>query len=243
MKRRLTPELMDAPGVDRAELDRALAWLRWANRRLGGVSALTGHLRRWSRNWPRRGEGVVTLLDVGCGSADIPVAVRRWGESAGFDVRVTALDLHGTTVDLAREHVSREGVGGVEVVAGDALRIAETFGVRSFDYCHAGLFLHHLSDVQVLTALAAMDRVARRGLVWNDLVRSRWHRALVEFILVGAGPIVRHDARVSVEAGFTRGEALDIALRLGLGYLRYRGGGPWYRFTMAGEKPGAWGPV
>lgn len=237
MERRLTPELMDDPGVDRAELARALRYLRRLNRRLGGTKALLTHLRRWSARWPRG--ATIRILDVGTGSADIPLAAARWGREAGFDVRVTGLDLHEKTVEIAREQVA--GEERVTIERGDACHLRELFAADSFDYAHAALFLHHLTEINVLSVLAGMHRVARKGIVWSDLVRSRFHRFVAGLTVIGQPEIVRHDARVSFEAGFTRSEALDLARRVDITYARYERPAPWYRFTLAGEKPAAWG--
>ena len=231
----ITPELMDDPGVDHGELGRSLAYIRGVNRWLGGTRGLLANLRRWSRRWP--GGRPVTLLDIGTGSADIPVAARRWAEGAGFDLRVTGVDLHATTLELARRHT--DGVEGIELVQGDALRLMDRFSPGSFDYVHAGMFLHHLPFIEVLTVLRIMDRLARAGLVWNDLVRSRTALGLLRPMLLGRPHMVRHDAVASVRAGFTRAEVVDFALRVGIDYARYRTVLA-YRFTLAGEKPGAW---
>jgi hypothetical protein len=226
---------MDDPGVDHADLDRSLAYIRGVNRWLGGTRGLLTHLRHWSRRWPR--DRPVTLLDIGTGSADIPCAARRWAERSGFDLRITGVDLHAATLDLARRHVA--GVDGIELVQANALRLMDRFTPGSFDYVHAGMFLHHLPFIEVLTALRIMDRIARAGLVWNDLVRSRLSLALLRPMLLGRPHIVRHDALASVHAGFTRAEALDFAHRVGLDYVRYHTVLA-YRFTLSGEKPGAW---
>jgi len=240
MRRVLVGELMDEPGVAREELDAALRYIRTVNDRFGGSRALLAHLERWSHRWPK--DRPVTMLDVGTGSADIPLAARAWASAAGFDLRITAIDLHETTLELAREHVASnpEFGKGISLVRADALKLDEVFAPGSFDYAHAGMFLHHLSDAQVETALDGMDRVARAGLVWNDLNRSRLHHAIVSMMVAGKPRMVAHDARVSVAAGFTRRECEAMAQRLGLGYLRYQRAVLWYRFTMAGEKPGSW---
>jgi SAM-dependent methyltransferase len=241
MARTLTPELMDSPDAPREELEGALRFIRFINRRLGGARALVSCLDRWSRRWPSG--RAITLLDVATGSADIPVAARAWALRRGHDLRVTAVDVHETTLDLAREHVARqprEVREGVEIVRADALRLVDVFAPGAFDYAHAGMFLHHLNDIQTLTVLAIMDRLAARGLVWNDLSRSALARLGVRALTLGAPAMVKHDARASVEAGFTRREAEGAARRVGLTYCRYR---PMFfsqRFVVAGEKPGAW---
>jgi ubiquinone/menaquinone biosynthesis C-methylase UbiE len=188
------------------------------------------------------GEGVVTLIDVATGGADIPIAARRWALGAGFDLRITGVDLHETTLDLAKravEEASRADarIGeGITLRRADAKKLVDEFGANSFDYAHASLFLHHLPDIEVLTVLRVMDRLARRGIVWNDLVRSRLHRLAARVGTIGAPAIVKHDAVVSVEAGFTKKEALDIAQRVGIESARWECPLGWYRFTVAAEK-------
>lgn len=226
---------MDDPGVARDDLARSLAYIRGVNRWLGGTRGLLSRLKAWSRRWPKGKP--VTLLDVGTGSADIPIAARAWAERAGFDLRVTGVDLHATTLELARAQVG--GREGITLVHGDALRLMDQFQPGSFDYAHAGMFLHHLSFIEVLTVLRIMDRLARAGVVWNDLVRSRLALSLVHAVLIRQPHIVRHDAVASVRAGFTRAEVLDFARRAGLDYTRYRTVMA-YRFVLSGEKPGAW---
>ncbi|MEX2213388.1 MAG: methyltransferase domain-containing protein [Phycisphaeraceae bacterium] len=109
------------------------------------------------------------------------------------------------------------------------------FAPNTFDYCITSLFLHHLSDIQVLTVLRMMDRLSTRGLIWNDLTRNRRAYWTTSFATLLADPIVKHDARVSVLAGFTAREVEDIRQRLSLHYAQYRRHF-YHRFTLAGEK-------
>lgn len=235
---------MDDPAVPRAELEESLGYIRLVNRRLGGVSALLKHLKRWSAHWPR--DRAVTLIDIATGSGDLPLAARAWARESGFDLRVVGVDLHETTVDIARglvrETLAREGDDpeAVRVERADALKLMDRFGPGSFDYAHAGLFLHHLPEIEVLTVLRIMERLGRAGLVWNDLVRSSIGYAAIHLLTVGKPHIVKHDARVSVAAGFTKPEVLAIRRRLDLGWCRYEWNPFTHRFTLAGEKPGVW---
>lgn len=237
MERTLTPEIMDDPRATREDLMTFVRWLDVHNRLLGVNKTLLANLGRWSSRWPRG--ATITLLDVGTGGGDIPLAVARWGRERGFDLRVTGIDLHPTTAAIARERCAADD--RVTIVAGDALKIRDLFGVQSFDYVHASLFLHHLSEIRCLTLLAAMEQVAVRGVVWTDLVRSRAMLALVGLGASVAPSMVRRDAIASVAAGFTRREAMDLAARTDLGFLRYRRSWLLYRFTLAGERRGAWG--
>lgn len=230
---------MDDPAVDRSQLDGALRFIRAINRRMGGVSSLIRHLERWSPRWPT--DRPVTLLDVGTGSADLPLEAVRWARTRGLDLRVTGVDLHETTLELGREHIASEPdlADAITLQHADALVLDDTFADGTFDYVHAGLFLHHLTDIQIKLVLRMMDRIAARGIIWNDLVRSTVGRAFIHAVTIGKPEIIRHDARVSVEAGFTQAEVLDYARRLDLTYCDYSWNLFTHRFTLAGERPHA----
>lgn len=232
MQRTLTPELMDDPNVPKDQLALSLRYIRAVNRVLGGESSLLRHLKAWSRSWPR--DRPITLLDVATGSADLPMAALRWAGRAGFDLRIVGVDKHHETLSFAREHTANHPA--IELRYGDALTLDRSFEPGSFDYVHAGLFLHHLSDEDIVTVLRHMNTIARRGLIWNDLVRSRASARVVRLITLGMPHIVKHDARVSVLAGFTREEALALAERAGITYASYSWRALTHRFTIAGEK-------
>jgi hypothetical protein len=232
MKRLLTPESVDDSSVRHEDLGSLFACLRFINRRLAGAEALLDHLRQWSDRWvPGRR---VTLLDVATGSADLPLAATRWARERGWDLHVTAIDRRPEVLDIAREHVGNDY--GIDLVHADALTIVDRFGAGAFDYVHAGLFIHHLRDDTAITMLRAMDTVAREGIVWNDLIRSRRGVAAGYLLGVGRPRTVRHDIVSSLRAGFTRDEAELLASRAGLGYARYSGNFLAQRFTIAGIK-------
>ncbi|MHC4416652.1 MAG: methyltransferase domain-containing protein [Planctomycetota bacterium] len=232
-QRRRTPELMDDPSVDRRDLARSLRFIRMVNRRLGGTSACLGQFKRWSREWS--GDDPIGIIDLGTGSADIPLAIVRWARRVGHRVRITAVDSHPTTLAVARAHVGERA--DIDLVQADALKLMDRYEPGAFDYAHAGMFLHHLDDIEVMTMLRLMDRLTTRGLIWNDLVRGTLEKLVIRLLTVGRPPMVRHDAIGSVAAGFTKQEALELAGRVdlaGVVYRRHLGG----RFTVVSSKKG-----
>lgn len=216
--RDFVPELMDAPDVPRAELAAGLRFIRAVNRRLGGTRAALRWIERWTSDWPR--ERPIRIIDVGTGSADIPLAIVRWAAARGRDVRIVAVDNHATTLELAREHIGVEP--RIELIDADARGLLQRFEPGSFDFAHAGMFLHHLPDIEIVTVLRIMQRLSRVGVVWNDLARDVTSRIGIRLLTIGTPWFVRHDAVVSVAKGFTRGEALDLARRAGLPRPAYR---------------------
>jgi ubiquinone/menaquinone biosynthesis C-methylase UbiE len=118
-------------------------------------------------------------------------------------------------------------------VQADALRLP--FADGSFDYAHTAMFLHHLDDGAATAVLREMARVARRGIVAADLLRHRRAYAWISLFTLGAGPMVRHDARASVAQAFTKPEVLRLRDEAGIGFARYhRHFG--HRFALAGER-------
>jgi ubiquinone/menaquinone biosynthesis C-methylase UbiE len=241
-QRRISAEHMDDPQASPQQIREALRFIQLVNRRLGGTAATIRQFRRWAilheRDW--RQQQTVRILDVGTGAADIPLAIADWANRSGFSVHITAVDLHPVTVQFAQEHASRRD--SIEVVQADALKLMDHFEPGEFHYAHAGMFLHHLQDIEVMTVLRIMDRLTSHGIVWNDLARAWVGRVGVRLLtlpMFGVPAHVRHDARVSIEAGFTRREAVDLAHRAGLAEVKYRRHS-LHRFTLASEKqPGS----
>ncbi|MBL9147224.1 MAG: methyltransferase domain-containing protein [Phycisphaerae bacterium] len=202
------PELMDADDIALDELERSFRFIYRVNRWFGGAAALRRVLADDAPRWPR--DRPIRWLDLGTGAADIPLAIDAWAARAGHDVRCVALDRHPGCLALARKAV--RGHPRIEVVSGDALDLSG-FGDRSFDYVHAGMFLHHLHEPSIISVLQAMGRIASRAVVWNDLSRSAWAAFAVWLVTVPEPAGVKFDARLSVRKGFTAAEALALAER------------------------------
>src|SRR4051812_43485706 len=71
-----------------------------------------------------------SLLDVGTGSADIPVAIVRWARRRGLKARIVALDRHPLTATVARRRV--EEYPEIAIVRADGF--APPFAAGSFDF-------------------------------------------------------------------------------------------------------------
>jgi ubiquinone/menaquinone biosynthesis C-methylase UbiE len=215
-------------------LERALGYIRTLNRCLLYVRQTLSHLQRFARDWDRGRP--IRIIDVATGSCDIPIAIVRWSLKTGFDVQVTAIDLHERTVESAAKLVA-----GAEVAVRDRIRVCRADALKlpfengAFDYAICSLFLHHLEDAEAVAAMREMDRVAASGLIVCDLLRHYRAYAWIHVLTLLAGPMARHDARVSVAGAFSKEEVLQMREAAGVGYARYfRHFG--HRFALAGEK-------
>lgn len=212
-------ERMDAPDVDPDALDDALQHVAAVNRWLGGRRALLRHLAGLLPAGPAR------ILDVGTGSADLPLAIAGWA-GRGRDVRVTAVDLHARTLEIARGRVrARQGpenAGRIQFARADGLRLP--FATGTFDIALLSMTLHHMEGEDRVGLLRELARVARGG----DIVVGELERTLPNYLgarLMAAtlwrrNPVTRHDGPLSVLRSFTPGELMELAGRAGLGEPR-----------------------
>src|SRR5688572_30535312 len=100
-RRRRETEWMDAPNVDPRLLRRSLSFIQIVNRFLGYTRATLRHLDQFSRSWTL--DQRIDIIDLATGSADVPRAVLRWADRHGFNIAITAVDLHAATADIARQ--------------------------------------------------------------------------------------------------------------------------------------------
>ena len=222
-------EICDDHEPEQAVVDRIYRFLSMINRRGGGTQATIARFEQFSRTWTP-GERI-EVLDIASGAADIPRALIAWGRARGFDVRVTALDISRSALDYARR--SGRTDPRLRLLVADITR--PFCGDQAFDYVTSALFFHHLTDEQVVAVLRTSDRLARRGMVVNDLVRSRRAYVLTWLLTWPFHPILHHDGPLSVRRALTPDELTALARTAGLPWLtvgRHFG----ERMTLAGER-------
>ena len=214
MKTRSTePELLDLETPPPGEQERIAGYLAFVNRWLGGTAAVAHHLRDV--------QGPATVLDVAAGAADIPRDLaRRYPH-----LTCIAFDLSEWMLRLGN---------GVPRIRGDVRWFP--FRDRSVDYVIATHFFHHLTDDQIVSVLREFDRVARRGIIVNDLRRNRRALFWIKLFTLGANRYVKYDGPQSVRKAFTAAELEALARRAGLDWLRVRRHFA-HRLTLAGERP------
>ncbi|HEY8847269.1 MAG TPA: methyltransferase domain-containing protein [Candidatus Limnocylindrales bacterium] len=219
-------ELLDGPLDDPADLAANLRDLRRLNRLTGGGSLSVRAVRAVRAPDP----GLSRLLDVGCGGCDIPVLLLADARRHGDLLEVTATDSRPEVLAAARAvRPGLDRVGGLEIAVADGLALPYADG--SFDIAHTSLVVHHLPPGDALGLLRELLRVARSGIVVNDLDRS-WPTWLGAWLLahtVARSPYTRHDGPLSVRRAYTREEMIDLIREAGgtpiasiVGFARHR---------------------
>lgn len=193
-------ELLDEPELDPAQLRTNLRDLARFNRLPGGTASSIHAIELLAG-----GARQLSIIDVGTGAGDMPLAFAHHGRRRrGGRWRTLAVDNHPAVLAHARRRL--RGDPDVEPLLADGRRLP--LGDGEVDVAHASLLLHHLDPAQAVALLAELRRVARRGVVVNDLQRGLPHlvATAATVLMLGRCRYTRHDGILSARRAYTLGE-------------------------------------
>lgn len=212
--------MMDDPVDSLVELEGNLRDIARANRLFGGVTPIARILQRTDAR---------SVLDVGCGAADVPKALLASANERGASLAFTCLDSSEQMLAIAARDAR-----GLEFVRGDASNLP--FADGSFDVAMCTLTLHHLAEHDAVRMLREMRRVSRFTPVVCDLRRSRaaYLAARAFAALISRNRLTRNDAPISVLRAYTPPEALALAQQAAWRNPCVRAE-PWFRMTLVDD--------
>lgn len=199
--RAVSPELLDNLPPDAPEARASRRDLRRINGIMGQARIMVRALRLHVPHQPRR------IVELGCGDGFATLAIARKMAPAWPGAELTMVDLQPV---VPQEVLAEIGALGwsVEVVTADVFDWLE--GARGYDLALANLFLHHFEDGALERLLAGIAASA------STLVATEPHRAPFAHLAarsvgaIGANHVTRHDAAVSVRAGFRGSELTPL---------------------------------
>ena len=196
LPRRMEAELLDnlAAGDPRAQ--RSRDDLRLLHRAMGTLSIATRALDGATQNAPPR-----TILELGAGDGSMMLRLAQRRAANWPGVKVTLLD-RLDLVDAPTLSGLKEAGWTADAVAMDVFEWLARPDIGRWDIIFANLFMHHFSPValdRLLTLIAARSRI----FFCCEPRRSALPLAASQLVgLLGAGPVTRVDAVLSVHAGF-----------------------------------------
>jgi ubiquinone/menaquinone biosynthesis C-methylase UbiE len=212
LKRTEEAELLDGLDWSPAELAQNFRDIERVNRLLGGIHLTVGALARQAE--PIDGSQDLSVLDVGTGSADIPVGIVQWARRSRRRVSITAVDSREEILDLARDRVAP--YPQIRLVKATAPGLP--FPDSSFDVATCSLVAHHLGPDSLLQLMREMSRVARHAIIVNDLVRNRagYEVARILGFLTTRNRLTRNDGPLSIRKSYTVDELCAISEDAGI---------------------------
>lgn len=224
--RRLSPELLDTlPPEDPAA--------RASRRDLQRLHPILGQMSLWTRwflqNFPRRPPDSLADLGAGDGSLLATVLLRAYPKG-GHGARIFFVDRQPVIPDSTLAHLCRRNWLPTVVKADVTDWLEEGPPLSS---ALTNLFLHHLDESglrRLFSALAAQGTVFAAAEPRRTRLAHWGARALG---LLGCHPVTRHDARVSVEAGFKEKELANLWPSRSGWFLEEHRVGPFTHFFSA----------
>jgi ubiquinone/menaquinone biosynthesis C-methylase UbiE len=174
-----------------------------------------------------------SIIDVGTGGADIPIALLADARLRNVTLEVTATDSRQEVLDAAlAARPQLDAVRGLRLELGDGRGLA--YPDATFDVAHASLVLHHLDEGDAVAFLGELRRVSRAGIVVNDLARGRlfWIGAIAVTHTIAASRYTRNDGPLSVRRAWSRHETEDLLRRAGLEPVRAFSGFAGHRYAI-----------
>lgn len=199
-------EIMDDFSLEGAHLRENLDILATINKWLGGNHISLNGVKKLVAHESK--EQKIRIVDLGCGNGDMLRRISKLGDKLGYDFELIGVDANKDTINYARDlSVDFENISYLQLNI-----FSEEF--RDFDYDIAllTLFLHHLSNEEIIENLSRIKRKARLGIIVNDLQRSKIAYFLFSIIsLFFNNKIVRNDGLVSILRAFKRNELESFA--------------------------------
>ena len=177
-----------------------------ARRDLELVNALMGNAGIVARALAHHlAPGADSIAEIGAGEGAFLRAVASHRALARMKLRATLVDRQPCTRRASLEGLAASGWEAVAVQA-DALAWLAASGARDHDAVVANLFLHHFES-PALARLLALIASRTRLFIACEPRRSFAGRLGASCLpLLGCNDVTRHDAAVSVRAGFVDGE-------------------------------------
>ncbi|HUO67177.1 MAG TPA: methyltransferase domain-containing protein [Gammaproteobacteria bacterium] len=219
--RRVTPEILDELPASDPRAQRSRGDLRRINRITAAVTWLErGLTMAAAEKRPR------TVVELGAGDGTLALRLARSLGNPWLGTHLTLLDLEPSVAQQTADAIRACG-WTLEVVAADALDWLERARPERVGVVLANLFVHHFEGERLARLLGGIGANAD-AFVCCEPRRSRVALAGSRLLgLIGCNDVTRHDAVVSVRAGF-RDDEIGVAWRDAVA-------GPWtLKETRAG---------
>ena len=204
-------EIMDDFTLEGAHLRSNLDILASINKWLGGNRITLQGVQKLLKNSPKNRKYVI--IDMGCGNGDMLRRISKLGRRLGLNLDLIGIDANLDTISYAQElSATYPDISYVQMNI-----FSEEFNAMDYDIALSTLFLHHLSDVEIIDKLNLLKESARVGIIVNDLERNGlayFLFGIISFFI--NNKIVRNDGLVSIRRGFRKQELLAFSKELKL---------------------------
>ena len=194
-------EFLDARDCDPQLASSSYRFMRLVNRFAGGTKVVKDFLaKEFSKHGRNR---PISVLDIGSGTCDIPLAVTEWARKKSRRIEFTCLETNHTALKIAQKNIRKRGFDSIELKNES---IFEFDPRQPFDYAVGSMFFHHFQNEQVLALIEKLRSYVLRGILINDLRRNLMSYGGCSVLLCPLSKDLKHDALLSIRKGFKADE-------------------------------------
>ena len=207
-------EMMDDLNCHGQEVNQTLKELGIINRWLGGNHITVNGIGKILDAFDSF-QQPLSIADLGCGGGDMLNLVARWARKSGIAVKLYGIDANPNIVEYARSNSQLFP----EITYETMDIFSQEFQSQQYDIILCTLFTHHFNETQLVRLFKGMYHQTKLGVVINDLHRhwlAYWSIRLITG-LFSQSVMVRNDAPISVQRGFTKRELLRIVDEASIG--------------------------
>lgn len=194
-------EIQDGDCYTADELIGNLADMRFLNRISGVIGVV---LRKIDELRRRNRLTALRLLDAGCGSGDIPIAIEKHYRVRSFPIEIAALDNNPIAISEANRLAGAQS--NIQFIHGD---LKEYPDMDQYDLILLSHVLHHFHEAEQAEIIAQLHRRARWGVMIYDLKRSfpAYWAARLSTGLISHNRLTRNDGPLSALRSLTPADA------------------------------------
>ncbi len=206
-------EYLDNSKIATKDLYQNLAELDVINTYLGGYKASLKGLK----DILKTKKTIYNILDVGFGGGDAIKQLSKFADSKGLPIFFYGVDLKEDCVIYAEKNLA--AIQNKKLICDDYRNIAPEL-LDQIDIIHCSLFLHHLTDEEII-GLFAFGKAHHCMILANDLHRNWLAYYSIKFLtaVFSRSWLVKNDACLSVRRAFRKSE-LEWMLQQA-GYKKY----------------------
>nr|WP_299345449.1 methyltransferase domain-containing protein [Allomuricauda sp.] len=201
-------EMMDNPNMEVATLKEAYQDINRCNYLLGGDKITINGV--WDLVKTSKKESY-TILDMGCGDGTMLRKLSDFLSKKNIQHKMWGVDLRDDVLTIAREQSPQ--YPHIEFKKIDILEVDSSFGC---DILINTLTMHHFEEEKLEEFLGQFVKLAKVGVVINDLQRSKWAYHLFKifsFFLIRT-KVAKYDGLVSISKGFTKKELVQLSKKI-----------------------------
>jgi len=207
--RSIEDEIMDDFSLKGEMLRNSLDQIASINKKLGGNNVTIEGLKQLLKGEPK-GKSI-SITDIGCGNGDMLRTIADYGRKNNLILNLTGIDANEYTVNYAAEL----STSYPEICYKKSNVLTDKEAMPNSDIILATLVLHHFKNDQIETLLETVVKKATKGVIINDLHRSRAAYYLFKTIcLFIKNPMVVKDGLTSVLRGFKKKELTAFTNKL-----------------------------